>query len=264
MDERKKIKLENTLEQIVAIPSLIALAAVAEALAPVVGAVQTGKKLAKTKKDNDQITGQDIKNALAFYGEHLLRPLKGMVKEPTKFVLQGKQKLKDYDQKMWQAAKKLEEQIQEENRRKEKQKEIEAACTPAALHESGVDSLLTLIKNAPQISPIIDDIGDVDKRFAYNGDKVSEEKKQYIKDIFGFGTMIGDVIITNKQSGNGVYLLEGNNIKNAKQMLLIPDLQNDLVRDEIRNKYKQQGNKEKQQKINDFTTFVQTQIQPER
>lgn len=276
MDERKKIKLENTAEQIVAIPSIVGISLVAEAISPIIGAIRTGKKLHNIKNKKGEITLQDIKKSLLFYGEHIISPVKVMAEESVKLVREGKQRLKDYDKKMEEAAENLkrvqkiaaEKEMAAEQLKREKEKqlqqrkfEIDRATTPEALSESGVDSLLTLIKNAPQVSQVRDINNKYDERFFDNGDKISSEMKDMISKKFGFGYMIGDIVISQREFNNEkVYLLNGNDVEHARVMLEIPDLQYNLVVKELQNQIKKQEKAKEQKKVKDFSDFVQKHV----
>ena len=75
--EIKKAKFKNAAEIVAGtVGTLGVLVPITTALAPIVGLVRTTKNLSERKQKYGNITKEDIKNALKFYGEHLLIPAK--------------------------------------------------------------------------------------------------------------------------------------------------------------------------------------------
>ena len=123
MDEIKKAKFKNATEIVArTVGTLGVLVPITAALAPIVGLVRSGKGMAKRKQDYGNITKQDIKNALKFYGEHLLMPAR-VVSDQTDSIL-------DHTSRRVANAE---------------------ANTPEALAETGVSDLIKLIENAPDV-----------------------------------------------------------------------------------------------------------------
>lgn len=123
MDEIKKAKFKNATEIVArTVGTLGVLVPITAALAPIVGLVRSGKGLAKHKQDYGNITKQDIKDALKFYGEHLLMPARAVI-DQTDIIL-------DHTSRRVANAE---------------------ANTPEALAETGVSDLIKLIENAPDV-----------------------------------------------------------------------------------------------------------------
>lgn len=100
-----KTKLKKTASLVGETTGIGALALVATALAPIVGAIQSGKALSNRKKSSGILTKRDIQNALAFYCEYILAPGKNAIKtvqemaesfdEPTNTSIPEKTEIND-------------------------------------------------------------------------------------------------------------------------------------------------------------------------
>lgn len=75
-----KTKLKKTASMVGETTGIGALALVATTLAPIVGAIQSGKALSNRKQSSGALTKRDIQNALAFYCEYILAPGKNAIR----------------------------------------------------------------------------------------------------------------------------------------------------------------------------------------
>lgn len=124
MDKQKKIKFQNAARVIGGHVGLSAIAIVAAAIEPVLGAVRTGKMLKKRKENNHghELYKEDIKEALGFYAKHILAPGEIYKKGMDSIIRENKEKLV-----------------------KDKYN------TPEMLQKTGVADLIKLIENAPVV-----------------------------------------------------------------------------------------------------------------
>jgi len=276
MDRRTKIKIENATYRALTIPSLAAIALVMEALSPLAATVRTGVVLNKRKKQKGELTMSDFADAAVFWAQHLAIPVKIVIEGSQEVIQDGKKRLKNYDEALlrkaeavkWaQERQEMEKERQKiEKRRKEKDAEYEQnvknATTPAALHATGVDSLITLIENAPNILCLTESISDKDpaihpftgEQFLVSGKPVNMDtlrKKFGISQFF-----IGDIVIADRCAA--VYVLTDNDLEHAQKMLDIPTLQSDYVQNAIRKWREDKEAKQKQQKIDKFVSMVNT------
>lgn len=170
MDKDKKIKFKNAAEIVGGGISLGALAAVTMAIEPVFGLIRSGKKLAKQKKENGTITEQDVKNAIKFYGKHLLAPAK-LIQVGAKYIS------KDI------------------STRKQKPR----AYTPEELQKSGVADLIKLIEHAPDVKVYDTEImlGDVQVVYGNKTCKVGvkvPDLQSFYQTLLDFPTIYWDLV----------------------------------------------------------------------
>ena len=129
MDKQKKIKFQNAARVVGGHIGLSALAIVAAAIDPVLGAVRTGKMLKDRKDRHSKLYKSDIKEALNYYVRHILVPGRVYKDGMTAIIKENKERVNKYEKKV----------------------EQDKYNMPEKLQETGVADLIKLIENAPVI-----------------------------------------------------------------------------------------------------------------
>lgn len=168
MDERKKIQAKNAVKTAAVIPPIIALAAVAQALAPLHATIRVANGLNKTKKRKGDLTKKDLAEAAKWWSKIVLLSGGAAALDMVNYrIKENKKNLEKYDRPIREKAEAVQRAKEEAERKKyeeeqQRQRDAEskkrheewkaavaAATTPEKLHETGVDSLLKLIEFSP-------------------------------------------------------------------------------------------------------------------
>lgn len=297
MDERKKIQAKNAVKTAAVIPPIIALAAVAQALAPLHATIRVANGLNKTKKRKGDLTKKDLAEAAKWWSRIVL--LTGAAEAVDMIcdrIESNKENLEEYDRPIREKAEAMQRAKEEaerkrqcdaenEKRREEWKAAVAAATTPEKLHETGVDSLLKLIEFSPSFfstgvhlitgTYLAKRDGDLvknpctGKELYFNGKPMtmSDFERMYGRRV----TFLGDIVILHTNSPYGkmaefnynkvLQLQNDNDFANAVLLLKIPALQGDVVAAAVDDRYKKEYQKQKQDKLDNFAALVQQHIE---
>ncbi len=237
MDERTKIKLENTVEQAGALVGLTALSLVASAIGPIFETKKVIKELKNTKRKKGEITVADLREAMMSYATDFLptqrRIIHGASKEFDDVVKAGKKRLADYDKKMEDAARQL------------AAKQADAAAnTPEELEKSGVATVLTVIDKAHEVIVFDSCVMDEELNRLIRSNK---EHEVIIK--------VGNIYISAKQ--HTVYMKMSDD---SVKTLVFPPKQYSSIATHARDRIRELRNAKREAIVADFTAAVNAQM----